>query len=434
MRRAGRRGIRLVTLQVDSLAFGGDGVGREEDGRVVFLPGTAPGDLVEAWIVEEHSGYSRAEVARIVEPSPQRIEPSCPLFAAGCGGCQWPHVTIEAQREAKRTIVTSALRRATKDVEPVRAPTADWQWRRRARLHWGRRDERGAASLGYTARRTHRLIAVERCPQLEAQLEQALGVLQLELVPHLFSAGEVWLLLGGRGEVHVAVVAKGILFIEPAAAALVGRGGIVGVALRDGSRSTVFGAAEIDLADEDTPFFAAADTFAQASATGNGELRRLVGEAAAVTASDRTLELYAGSGNFTRDLARSAPSVVAVEEVATAVELGTRNLGARGLAERVRWISRSAERAVADLAAAGETFDLVVLDPPRSGLPAELVARLPELMANRIVYVSCDPTTLGRDLAALTATGSYRVTRVVPVDLMPQTYHVEVVVKLERVG
>lgn len=419
-----------VVVKIESLAFGGDAVGHDADGRVVFVPAAAPGDEVEVVVTEERRGWARGEPTRIVTASTDRVEPACPRFAEGCGGCQWPHVTMAAQQAAKHEIVRNALRHVVENVDPLVVPTPAWRWRRRARLHWGRRPEGTPVVIGYTARRSHRLLAIGACPQLEAPLEAALAVVGPALAPHLFGAGELWLLAGGQGAVHVVVAARGIRYLEEVAREIVGRAGIAGAVLRDGSASVALGAEEIDMADEAVPFWAAADSFAQASAQGNAALRRLVLAEAAVGPSSRVLELYAGSANFTRDLAARAGSVVAVEEVAPAVELGRRNLASRGLADRVRWVRGRVERAVA--AEADGQFDVVLLDPPRAGVANDVIVGLARVAPARIVYVSCDPATLARDIVAITGGRRYRVVKVIPVDLMPQTYHVEVVVTLEK--
>jgi 23S rRNA (uracil1939-C5)-methyltransferase len=401
------RPSRRTRVTIDSLAFGGDGVARDE-GRVTFVPGTAPGDVVEIEVEADRRGYARARLVQIVEPSVHRVAPPCPHFLAGCGGCQWQHVALAAQRDAKADIVRRALRHvaAPETVDPLSSPAPSYGWRRRARLRF-----RGG-QLGYRARRSHRLVAVDACPQIEAPLEAALGPVREVLAASRGDVGEVSLLATARGEVHVAVSARGV-----DAAALVGRAGIVGVATPDG----VAGATEVDLGDDAGPFWARADVFAQVSAAGNQVLRRLVVEGVAgASPRDRPLlELYAGSGNFTRDLVALGARVTAVEEAPPAAALLPRNVP--GVAAVL------CEPAEAALARLGAGFPVVVLDPPRTGLSPSMPAHLAG--AERIVYVSCDPATLARDLQLLRG---HRVVRVTPVDLMPQTFHVEAVAVLER--
>jgi len=399
-KRTARRPPRQLRVGLDSLAFGGDAVGRDDDGRVVFVPGGAPGDTVLVTVEEEKKGYSRGALERILRPGPSRVEAPCPRYLEGCGGCQWQHVDLETQRAAKGDIVRRALRHAGGEVAATQAPAPGFGWRRRARLRFRR------GVLGYLERRSHRLVDVDRCPQLEPALEQALVAVRA-VVP-TDGSGEVELLLTGRGEVHVVFSTP-----IPGAAGLVGAAGIAGVVTGDAT----FGAERVDLADEEVPFWARADVFAQASAAGNLALRRLVLEAAGPLAGRRVLELFAGSGNFTRDLAREAAEVVAVEEAPAAVALARDNLAARGLTAELR--AEPAERSL------GGRFDLIVVDPPRVGLAPELCAAL-ATQACPIVYVSCDPNTLARDIQLL----GRRVERAIPLDLMPQTFHIEVVANL----
>jgi 23S rRNA (uracil1939-C5)-methyltransferase len=418
-------------VTIDSLAFGGDGVGRH-DGQVVFVPGVAPGDEVEARVVQEKKGYVRAEVARILRPSALRVAPPCPLFLGsdeGCGGCQWQHVASEAQAQAKREIVVSALRRvlSASAVAPLEASPTPYGWRRRARLRW----RRGAGlTLGYAARRSHHLVDVATCPQLDPRLDAALGRVREVMGSVLDGSGELEL-IAGRSGVHVVLSGRAVHALAPQAEALL-RAGIAGVVLCEPEGLRVVGQEQVDLGDEETPFWARADVFAQASEAGNEALRRLVREGAGELEGLRVLELFAGSGNFTRDLAPGAEHVVAVEDAGLALRLGERNVAARGLATKVTWRAESAEVAVA--APCERPFDVVVLDPPRTGLADGLPRDLVRLSPRRIVYVSCDPATLARDLEALVRDGDYRVVQATPVDLMPQTYHVEVVAVLERIG
>jgi 23S rRNA (uracil1939-C5)-methyltransferase len=394
-KRTARRPKRKLRVELDSLAFGGDAVGRDDEGRVIFVPGGAPGDAVLVTVEEERKGYARAALERVLRAGPARVEPPCPRYLEGCGGCQWQHVAGDAQRAAKTDIVRRALRHAG-PVEDARAPSPPFGWRRRARLRFRN------GEIGYLARRSHRLVDVDRCPQLEPALEAALVALR---GLRFEGSGEIELLLGGRGDVHAVLPAVA------GAAERVGVAGIAGVI----AGGVIHGADRIDLADDPEPFWSRADVFAQASATGNLALRRLVLEAAGPLAGRRVLELFAGSGNFTRDLAREA-EVVAVEESAAAVELARANLAARGLRAELR----SGPAAVPD-----RHFDLIVVDPPRAGLAPELAAALATTRAP-IVYVSCDPNTLARDAKLL----GRRLERAIPLDLMPQTFHIEVVAVL----
>lgn len=400
----------LISLRLDSLAFGGEAVGRDASGRVVFVAGGAPGDWVEARVVEAKRRFARAELVRVVEPG-ARVTPPCAL-ASRCGGCPWQHVEPAAQLAAKQSIVERAL--AGIEVRQIAAAPAWLGYRVRARM------TRRAGALGFAARRSHQIVDVDHRPALEPALDGAMQEARAALGAALGEEGTLSGLVAPDGRVQLAVEpgrgADGRA-LEGAAKWLVGRAAIAGVTVA----AQRFGAGELDLGG----VRASADGFAQANHAQNETLRRLVADAVRAAAPARLLELYAGAGNFTRDLMALSPAGVAVE-------------GAGPAAARLRalvasypgWSARAepAEKVVRQFAAAGERFDVVVLDPPRAGA-AEL-SSLAALGPARIVYVSCDPMTLARDVEQLAALG-YGGGTAQPLDMMPHTAHVEVLCVLD---
>ena len=416
-----------VELVIDALAAGGDAVGRGEDGRVVFVPGAAPGERVRVAITEQRKQFARGELLEVLVASPARAEPPCPYFRArSCGGCVWQHLEHPAQAEAKQAIAAGALRRLVAggmELRPIRTPVESYRWRRRAQLHWYRQAREAAAVVGFFAPRSHKVTRIEVCPQVEPALEAALEPIHRILAPGLTGRGEIDLLTDAAGNVQVAVRGP---CRRADAEALVGQGGIVGVLY--GHKP--FGAATIEIEPGQA---GRADQFAQASRAGNEALIEEVERATRPREGARVLELYAGSGNLTRSLLPGAASVLAVDvypgKALTAPNLRWR----RGQVEEV--LAGLVRKAAASAAAPtgdppAPLFDLVVLDPPREGARAALEP-LAALAAPRIVYVSCDPATLARDLAELEARG-YRPRYAQPLDLMPQTAHIEVVAVLER--
>ncbi|RMH40809.1 MAG: class I SAM-dependent RNA methyltransferase [Deltaproteobacteria bacterium] len=398
-----------IEVVVDAIAAGGDGVARAPDGRVVFVARTAIGDRVRVRITESRRRYARGEIVAVVEPSADRVAPACPLFG-DCGGCQWQHLSAGAQAAAKQAIVASALRRAVDagmELRPLQSPAPPVGWRRRARLHWVRRRRGRGAAIGWYRPRSHRVVDVAACPQLEPALAGALEAVRGVLAPGLGGTGDVSLLAGHAGDVHVAIAGPH----RPAAAeALARRPPVVGVVA--GRR--VWGAADIEV---EPGLRGRADRFAQASRAGNAALIAAVDAACAERPVGAALELYAGSGNLSRALAHHARRVVAVD-----VAVGAPLAG-------VRWRKGDAAAVAGELAAAGERFDLVVIDPPRAGA-ADALDAVVALRPARIVYASCDPATLARDLDRLSAAG-YAPRWAQPIDMMPQTAHVEVVVAID---
>lgn len=387
-----------IELHLDAMAFGGEAVGRDDEGRVVFVAGGAPGDRVVARVVERKRSFARAQLVRVLSPG-ARVTPPCSLVDR-CGGCPWQHLPLATQAEAKQAIVAHALRRLGGTLHPLLAAPTPLGYRTRARM-----TARGGV-LGFFGRRSHEIVEVETCLALDPALDRALQAARGALAPLLGEEGSLAGLVQPDGVALALGAGRGAdrRRLAQVGAALVGQAGIVGVTLDDPE--------------------APAAGFAQANQAQNEVLRGLVRQAA--QSAPRLLELYAGDGNFTRDLVAQTDSGVAVESDRHAAARLGRLLAGRPFSVR----AEPAERAVAALRRAQERFDLVVLDPPRAGA-AEVMEALPALLPERIVYISCDPSTLARDLGLLTPHG-YAVREVWPVDMMPQTWHVEVVCLVER--
>jgi 23S rRNA (uracil1939-C5)-methyltransferase len=401
---------REVTVEIDGLAMGGDAVGRQRDpaggesasdGRATFVPLAAPGERVRARLERARGRVAWGELVAIERPGPDRVAPPCPLFGS-CGGCQWQHVTIEAQRAAKRAIVERAL---GVPIPPVREAGPAFGYRDRAKLTVG-----PGGTLGFHARRAHDIVDLgepPRCPLLGPELARALPALRA-LARGLGPGAELEVQAGAEG-VHLNVGRT-----DAAGAAHARReidrlnaAGVVGLSL--GGKPTL-GSAEVDVAERDAaPLVIPAGGFSQVGRAGIAALvaavREAVGDDPGVVH-----ELYAGSGTFTRHLtARAGAQVFACDGDPVAVARGQRN------APAATWSVRPP----------ATPPDTVVLDPPREGADrAHLAAAL--RARRRIVYVSCDPQTLGRDARHLAA-GGFRLTGAVALDLMPQTFHVEVV-------
>jgi 23S rRNA (uracil1939-C5)-methyltransferase len=399
-------------LDIEKLVAGGDGMAHDPSGRVIFVPQTAPGDRIRARVTRDHRSYARAELTELERPGPDRVEPGCPAFAARtCGGCQWLHVSTAAQAEAKQAVVKNALRNAIQNgltLSALERPAPDFGWRRRARFAWFRPRGQRAAVIGFFVPNRNRITDIEACLQLSPGLQRALTQMRAVLAHHLGGQGELLALEGQDELVHVVI--KGSAHPD-APAALAAAAGICGVSMGKRRRGRP---AEIE-----PGVFATADQFEQASSAGNQRLRDVVAELMQPRQGARVLELYAGNGNLTRAFANEARETVAVD----------RKTGAPDL-PNVTWRSGDADVVTNELVAHSERFDWVVLDPPRTGA-YEVIPALLLLAPEHILYVSCDPATLARDVDLLHA-GGYRAEHAVPLDLMPQTAHIEVVVRLRR--
>jgi 23S rRNA (uracil1939-C5)-methyltransferase len=380
-----------ILLAIERLAAGGEGVGRAPDGRVVFVPYTAPGDRVRVRIVESRPRFARAHVQELIAPGAARTDPVCPVFGS-CGGCAWQHVAYEAQLAAKQDLVADAIRRiaglALPDagVDIVPSPTP-YGWRGRTRVAAAR------GRVGYRRARSHALQPVTRCPVLVPELDAALHALAADPPQD----GELELAIGDGGAPRTAPLA------------------------RDGRAAP---GPRIALAAGGDRLEISPGVFFQAHAGLRGALREAALDAAGTGAL--AADAFAGAGFFTLGLARRFERVLAVEsEPAAAADL-RRNAAAIGLAN-VEVLASRVEASLARLRRA----EVVLLDPPRTGLPRGFAAGLAAGETQRVVYVSCEPSTLARDLAALAA-GGLTLSRVTAFDLFPQTPHVEAIAALER--
>ena len=379
------------TLTIDRLAAGGDAVAVRDDGKTVFVEDGVPGDVVRARIVVERKRFAKARIEEVLEPSADRTEPGCAHFGR-CGGCAWQHVRYEAQVTAKAGILRDALERIGGlglDADPPMTPSPSaWGYRGRARV----RVEGGR--VGFLERASHRHCAIEACPVLAPELEPAvLGLVEREGARD----GEWSVTIGAAGE--VSVVREGAAGdVTPVFLDVQGhRVGLDARAFSQANRSLHAMLAERVLA---VLFEDAVDTDAWS-----------------------VLEVHAGVGFFTVALAERVRRVVAVESDAHACAWLERNVAFAP----VEVIPRSFEEAVPLVERL--SFDAVLVDPPRTGLaPAELDA-LRTLAPRRIVYLSCDPATLARDLRGLVDAG-YRLEHVEGFDLFPHTPHVEALVRL----
>ncbi len=408
-----------------ALSYGPHAIARR-DGKVLFVRGAVPGDEVIVRVREERRSYAYADVVEVVTPSPDRRQPPCP-YLPRCGGCPWQHIAYPAQRTAKEQNLRDQLGRAIDlagvDWRPILPAPAELGYRHRLSL----RVDRG--EVGFFAGGTHDLVPVTRCLLAEPALDGAIPV-AAEWIGRLDSDVrrlEALMAADGRRWV-LAAEAQGALAArdrERSQSFLTAQPRLAGLVLRGKRARWRCGDDRCGLEIEPgLPWVVRAGTFSQVTRAGNRTLVQSVLSAGDFQPGQRVLDLYAGAGNLSLPIARRVARVVAVERGALAVEDGVANARSLGLAH-CEFRCAPAGDGIATARRQGERFDTVVLDPPRSGA-AEILGDVCALAATRVVYVSCDPATLARDLRALAT--RYRVARVQPIDLFPQTYHVETVV------
>jgi len=423
-----------LTLQIEDLAPGGEGVGRA-DGRAIFVPFTAPGDRVVVEVAPGE-GATHAELVTLEAAGPVRQAPACPHFGPDgdrCGGCEWMHAAPLAQLAAKGRILREALRKIGR-LEPgshawggVLPSPAPLRYRSRARLHL----DRGAARLVFFRRRSHQPVPLVECHLLVPGLERlraALGpaILAAGLSPSLVSLE--WSDLQGRGAAALALPAAGARERAKGEALLAAVPALGGLVLLAGDGAPLLVGDPV-LVHERVPGQPAAgrcrsrpDVFQQANRPANA----LLVEAALDLLrpdGEEVLELFCGAGNFTGPLSARAAGVAAVEQQGPALDLARADLGGgnvRFFAGDALAVARALGR---ERGPQARRFGAVLLDPPRDGAKG-IGPVLRDLGVGRAVYVSCDPATLARDLRGCVDAG-FRVDSVQGLDLFPQTHHVE---------
>jgi len=458
----------ILSLTIDDLAYGGEGVGRA-DGYVVFVPGGLPGDRLQVRLVQARSRFGRGAIEAVIEPSPQRVEAPCPYFGR-CGGCRLQHVAYPAQLAYKTKQVADALERlgGLRDVplRPIIGAEEIFGYRNKMEFTVAR-PRRGAGTEADSARgglvvglheteRYDAVLDIDRCllqsDRMNALLAEARAFfVDRGLTVYEQDTGEGLLrflmLREGRhtGELMTNVVtsAPAVSELAPLVARLQAReAGTTSVVLNVNPKkaSVAVGVEEHLLGGRDhirervggLTFRVSANSFFQTNTRQAERLFDLVVESSGLTGTETVIDLYSGTGAISLLLARRARWVYGVELAQAAVDDAGANAAANGitnctfLAGEVRFVLPS-------LIAKGVTAEVVVADPPRAGFHPKALHALITLGARRIVYVSCNPTTLARDLGELSR-GGYRVEWVQPVDMFPHTPHIEAVARLERVA
>jgi 23S rRNA (uracil1939-C5)-methyltransferase len=420
-----------LTLDIEALSYGPYGIGRHQ-GKAVMIPKTAPGDTVAARIVEAKERYSIGEILRIVKPSSLRQEPPCP-YVAQCGGCPWQHVRYETQLLAKQKSVEDALRRIGKlegfELRPIIPSPFAYHYRRRIRLQ-----RNGSKRLGFFASFSHHLIEIDRCLIADDKLNGIIEPLRRWSEELLTDVEHLEVVTGDEPN-QIVVVGQSAGGFNPRDSAICERlleenHLINGLIVRGRDWRRTWGEVAVSIVPEDGLCVTVdGDVFTQVNSKGNRELLNGLLAAAEFNRDDCALELYSGAGNFTHSIAKRVGDIVAVEGYGPAIEGGKHSAQLNGISN-IHWICSPVPAALAQLKKHRQRFSKIVLDPPRTG--AKGIDRdLAALGAEKILYISCNPTTLARDLAALAKQG-YSLRTVQPVDLFPHTFHVEAIATLVR--
>jgi 23S rRNA (uracil1939-C5)-methyltransferase len=420
--------MKKVQVPIESVAFKGYGVARIH-GKVVFVPYTVTGDKAWIEVVEEKKEYSMGRLIQIAEPSPWREDSPCPYFGS-CGGCQWQHIDYSAQGELKKEILRDILQRLgkLKEIPSIRIILSPKPYDYRTRIQL---KVKGKA-IGYYQERSHKIVEINRCPVSHPLINQIIQELQEEIAA-LLRMEEIEINVSpeeGRGVIlfhpHVCDrrtdhFMKKFLQSHPV---------LRGIALSRKGGFYFFGDPALNFTisfrqegeKRNLKLRISPGSFFQVHSEQNQALIQTVLQFSGVNKGDRVVDLYAGVGNLTLPLATRAREVLGIEENRMAVEDARFNAERNGITNcefiqgRVEDVLKHWKR---------EKPDLVVLDPPRTGCKTVL-NQVAKLKPKKIIYVSCEPTTLSRDLHLFSESG-YQLQGLSLIDMFPQTYHMEVV-------
>ncbi len=414
-------------LLIDRLAYGGSGVGRRKDGKVVFVPYVLPGETVKVKVLREHKRHIEADLLELLVASPERVVPDCPHFGV-CGGCDWQHIPYSRQLDYKQMILLSEIERVVgctpETVYDPGCSPVPFGYRGQARFQCSEDGE-----IGFHSKRSNRVVDLEDCPVMNQSIRHTMAALRKTKLGNLASIEiqapehDVLVQLQSHAPINdLTLLNKIYNDLE-----------IAGMAVRSdqkGQGEYVFGqkVGRYDLSCDGRQLSVASGfgSFIQSNLAVNRSMVEHVVEL--VGRVERVLDLYSGCGNFSLPLGCIADEVVAVEVNRRQSRQGLKNAKRNGL-KNVRSIAMDAPKAVRSIVREELAFECAVIDPPREGAK-DIVPHLKDCGVRRLVYVSCNPTTLARDLKVLVDQG-YRLKSLRLFDMFPQTYHIESVSYLE---
>ncbi len=438
-----------ITIVLEDITHSGEGVGRV-DNMIVFVDGGVPGDTVEIEITAIKKTYMTGKILKLIIPSGTRQEPPCPYFGR-CGGCQLLQVQYDAQLAIKRKIVTDALERigGIKDV-PVNAVIGmetPYRYRNKAQF------KISGKGVGFFAKRSHQIVPIEDCltqPESCVQVIETFNALLKDgcfelydeqqhtgflrgIIQRTNEQGENMIVIVGNGKKlkHKVKILQAITERIPEVRSVyLNVNTTRGNAVLGRENHLLLGTPQIEERIGDLSFLISPNSFFQVNTRQTKVLYDLVKRMAALTGAETLFDLYCGTGTIGLYLAREAARVYGIEIVENAV-LDAQENAERNQIKNIRFIQGKSETEAPKLAEEGVHPDVIVLDPPRKGCDPALLEMIENLSVPKVVYVSCNPSTLARDLKILREYG-YQVQEVQPVDLFPGTGHVETVALLSK--
>jgi 23S rRNA (uracil1939-C5)-methyltransferase len=433
-----------LTVKIDSVAFGGRGVARH-DGKVFFVDNAIEGDVATIEVLKEGERYNEARVLTLVEPSPLRGKSPCSV-SDQCGGCQWQGIAYAKQIEWKKQFVVNAVRRIGKlgeaiDVEVLPSPI-DNGYRNRIFVR-ARITSAGQLKVGYFRAGSREFISITECaiacPRLNRFIQEILNLDFRDVAAKMQGSDEIKFRFEMQDlparkdhEPHVLMSVYDPDDQNISVDLIVNKFKSLAAVAWVGSSKELVDAPFFEFeSDLGITFHTAAGMFQQINIPHNHTVRRLVKEVADQYQPKRILDIFCGSGNLSLPLAKSSVHIDGVEFSKRAIAAAQHNVTAAGISD-AHYVAGDTEKFLWRLAKQGIHYDMVIADPPREGMYKSLIP-LMKIKPQTIIYVSCDPTTLSRDLSTL-CKRDYIVKRFVALDFFPNTYHIESFVVLERIA
>ena len=448
----------IVRLEIIDMTSEGSGVARADDGTVVFVPDTAVGDVLDVRILKVKKNLSFGKVEKIIEQSPDRITPDCEV-SYKCGGCVYRHINYEAELKVKRKKVYDAVTRLGKidggKVKDIVGAYDDEvnRYRNKAQIPVGL-SKTGEVQLGFYCRHSHNIASCDDCllsPVIFTQISETFKefitkykYLVYDEEKHSGKIRHLYLRIAEKtNEVMVCIVVNGKSFDHqeelfsaikekyPQVKSIV-------INVNKAKTNVILGFQNIVVYGKETitdelcglNFELSPLAFYQVNRTQAQRLYEKARDYANLSGDEILMDLYCGTGTIGLSMAKSCKELIGVEIIDKAIENANRNAKNNGV-ENARFICADAEKAAIQLKQEGITPDVIIVDPPRKGLTEKLIETIVEMNPKRVVYVSCDPATLGRDLKLFEEL-QYSVEEITPFDLFPRTAHVESVCSLSR--
>lgn len=412
-----------MRVEIEKIAFGGYGIGRV-DGKIVFVDRVIPGELAEVEIIRDKRSYSKAKLIEVLKESEIREDPQCPVFDR-CGGCQFQHIEYSEQLKIKQQIFAETLERLGRlknlKILPIISSSRPYGYRSKLGLSiWF---EHNSYSVGYHLEGSSEKLPIDRCPIASEGVNKLLsGLSNYFNNLEFFGTNEFRLHITEDEGIFITATSKDGSVLDLTKVLVNNDEELPGLFNNKYEREFCFDILGVT-------FFSVPSVFLQANKYINEKMIETVNKWTLVSANRNVLDLFCGIGNFTLHLAKNSKFVLGIDNSKKAIRLAKKNAQINNCSN-IKFKKKDCKDALTDMVNAKAKFDFVLIDPPRQGA-INIIPELIELSPEKIIYVSCYPPTLARDLKALNGSG-YRVSKIQCFDMLPQTYHIESLTLLQR--